>query len=150
MCWLCAHHVVDHECPPHDAATAECECLPHQIYPGRPAPVRFEHGDVTTEMIRNATPEELLRGSSLSDACREYAKETIALLTPAQRAIYGSGRLTAQKPGSRAGSSYTGSMKGLEATKLWCDEPKKRVYHCRVCGVAGHFAKTCPTVRRDR
>ena len=55
MCWLCAHHVVDHECALHDAATAECECLPHEVYPGRPAPtvdeliqerMRFQHGDV--------------------------------------------------------------------------------------------------------
>lgn len=38
MCWLCAHHVVDHECPPHKAMTAECECAPELIYPGRSAP----------------------------------------------------------------------------------------------------------------
>lgn len=35
MCWLCAHHVIDHEVAPHHANTAECECLPEQIYPNR-------------------------------------------------------------------------------------------------------------------
>lgn len=35
MCWLCAHAVVDHDCPLHEAATHECECLPHEIYPNR-------------------------------------------------------------------------------------------------------------------
>lgn len=38
LCWLCAHHIVDHGCAPHRAVTAECECLPHQIYPDRPHP----------------------------------------------------------------------------------------------------------------
>ncbi len=38
MCWLCAHHVVEHGCAPHRALTAECECLPHEIYPNRPPP----------------------------------------------------------------------------------------------------------------
>jgi hypothetical protein len=35
MCWLCAHHVVDHEVPLHEAAEARCECTPDQIYPVR-------------------------------------------------------------------------------------------------------------------
>lgn len=35
MCWLCAHHVVDHGVAPHEAATAECECAPEQVYPAR-------------------------------------------------------------------------------------------------------------------
>jgi len=39
MCWLCAHHVVDHGVPLHEAPTACCECLPHEVYPGRSAPV---------------------------------------------------------------------------------------------------------------
>lgn len=33
MCWLCAHHVVDHETPLHEAAEARCECTPDQVYP---------------------------------------------------------------------------------------------------------------------
>lgn len=35
LCWLCAHHVVDHECTLESAVTNECDCLPHEIYPGR-------------------------------------------------------------------------------------------------------------------
>jgi hypothetical protein len=35
MCWLCAHHVVDHNVPLHEAAEARCECTPEQIYPVR-------------------------------------------------------------------------------------------------------------------
>lgn len=35
MCWLCAHHVVDHDASMQAAPSAECECLPHQIYPHR-------------------------------------------------------------------------------------------------------------------
>ena len=33
LCWLCAHHVVDHEAALHEAATAQCECTPDQVYP---------------------------------------------------------------------------------------------------------------------
>jgi hypothetical protein len=35
MCWLCAHHVVDHDVSLHEAAEARCECTPEQIYPKR-------------------------------------------------------------------------------------------------------------------
>lgn len=33
MCWLCAHHVVDHDTPIEGACEGECDCRPHQIYP---------------------------------------------------------------------------------------------------------------------
>lgn len=35
LCWLCAHHVVDHGVAPGLAMTAECECLPEEIFPDR-------------------------------------------------------------------------------------------------------------------
>lgn len=35
MCWLCAHHVVDHGVSLHKAHEAECECTPDQVYPAR-------------------------------------------------------------------------------------------------------------------
>lgn len=35
MCWLCAHHVVDHDVPLHEAMEARCECKPEDIYPAR-------------------------------------------------------------------------------------------------------------------
>lgn len=38
MCWLCAHHVTAHDCAPHRANAAECECSPHEIYPNRGVP----------------------------------------------------------------------------------------------------------------
>lgn len=33
LCWLCAHHVVDHHVALAAAADAQCECLPTEIYP---------------------------------------------------------------------------------------------------------------------
>jgi hypothetical protein len=70
MCWLCAHHVVDHDVSLHEAAEARCECTPDQIYPERvikeraaqlanaelggftpiSGPIRFEHGDGMPKM----------------------------------------------------------------------------------------------------
>lgn len=54
MCWNCAHHVVDHGVPLHEAMTAECECTPDQIYPDREPAVCLPHGDITYEQIQNA------------------------------------------------------------------------------------------------
>lgn len=33
LCWICAHHVAVHNATHEQALTAECECLPCQIYP---------------------------------------------------------------------------------------------------------------------
>jgi hypothetical protein len=33
MCWLCAHHVIEHDEPLHNAHAAGCGCLPADIYP---------------------------------------------------------------------------------------------------------------------
>ncbi len=35
MCWLCAHHVIEHDAHPTAAHCAECECTPQEIYPRR-------------------------------------------------------------------------------------------------------------------
>ncbi len=91
MCWLCAHHVVEHGTTTVEAQEGECECLPHEIYPHRaptpagpePTPtqrrlVRFEHGDV--DYTKPRTKEELLRGSSLSDAVAASVKVSSRLL----------------------------------------------------------------------
>lgn len=32
-CWECAHYIVVHELSPRQAARAECECSPEEIYP---------------------------------------------------------------------------------------------------------------------
>ncbi len=127
MCWICAHHVVDHNCAPHDAATAECECLPHEIYPSRTPPtvdeliaerMRYQHGDV--DYSKPMSCEDLLRGSSLSDACRERARDTVRNMTAGQRAVITHGSvLPAQLPYER---SYD-TMQGMKAAKMWVDEP---------------------------
>lgn len=54
MCWNCAHHVVDHGVPLHEAMTAECECTPDKVYPDRHLPegqYRMVHGDMTHEKM---------------------------------------------------------------------------------------------------
>lgn len=33
MCWICAHHVVEHDMAPEHAQAGECECTPAEIYP---------------------------------------------------------------------------------------------------------------------
>jgi len=38
MCWICAHHIVEHGCKLEDTCEARCECLPGDIYPNRSQP----------------------------------------------------------------------------------------------------------------
>lgn len=33
MCWLCAHHVTEHDAELYETCVAECECDPSEIYP---------------------------------------------------------------------------------------------------------------------
>ena len=33
MCWLCAHHVIEHGTAVDHAYVGECECLPSEIFP---------------------------------------------------------------------------------------------------------------------
>lgn len=148
MCWLCAHHVVDHGCEPHEAVTHECECLPHQIYPGRNRPldmsnyfevsradlyksVSLEHGDV--DRTKPRTLEEVLRGSSLSNARRE---DVMKHATPAQRKVIENGY---RGPTIIADESVPPGEIRFR---------KKRVCHCGICGGEGHYAKTCPLKNR--
>lgn len=35
MCWVCAHHVVEHDCKLEGVIEAWCECSPLSIYPHR-------------------------------------------------------------------------------------------------------------------
>jgi hypothetical protein len=37
LCWICAHHVVEHGAPVAHARVGECECAPEAIYPDRRA-----------------------------------------------------------------------------------------------------------------
>lgn len=33
MCWICAHHVVEHATPLHEVLEARCGCTSEEIYP---------------------------------------------------------------------------------------------------------------------
>ena len=72
MCWLCAHHVVDHETPVHAAPEARCECLPHQIYPGR-AVQSILTFDELAEAASSKTPREREREKLLSSSPEKLA-----------------------------------------------------------------------------
>jgi hypothetical protein len=63
--------------------------------------MRFQHGDITREMIEKAPPEDLLRGSSFSDACAARVRETVQNMTPRQREILSNGVVTVQHPYER-------------------------------------------------
>ncbi len=77
MCWLCAHHVIDHESPIHEACEARCECHPHQIYPGREVQVDVS---LTAEEVPEAPAAPEKRLSKVEEALR-----TLEALTPAER-----------------------------------------------------------------
>lgn len=68
MCWLCAHHVVEHNVPVSKAYNAECECLPQAIYPHRafeavelaaPEAEPINERAVEREQLLNGSPEKL-------------------------------------------------------------------------------------------
>ncbi len=86
LCWVCAHHVVEHGTSVLKAAAAGCQCLPWQIYPDRPT---FEHADA--EFTKPCTAEDWLRESALSEAARELMKQVIGNMSPEQRALLLSG-----------------------------------------------------------
>ena len=66
MCWLCAHHVVEHNCPVREAATAECECTPDEVYPVSVLKARQQVVPIVTEAMLGRT--------RLNDLQRRYAK----------------------------------------------------------------------------
>ncbi len=114
MCWLCAHHVVDHERAPHDAATAECECLPHQVYPGREPPTVDE---LISERLRLMPDDVLLPGEpSFMAAVRQHTKEVIASMTRAQRiAFLNGGAPRSQAQYRRGGLTDATSLSAIAA-----------------------------------
>jgi hypothetical protein len=75
MCWLCAHHVVEHGCTEYTAGTNECECLPHDIYPTRQAPPPVEKAPEPN--LRELEREKLLSGptKNLISWAREAHKQ---------------------------------------------------------------------------
>lgn len=83
MCWLCAHHVVEHDAPLAAAHCAECECTPREIYPHR---VFDEPGQVTAQpeplSPRAAEREKILHSSSKE--LQAWAREAHKQLSDAQ------------------------------------------------------------------
>lgn len=80
MCWLCAHHVVDHETPVHEAMTAECECTPDKIYPVRVLQQRAAAG-LEMPYFTNGTyvekPQYVGRHSKRWDDMKKHADEQL-------------------------------------------------------------------------
>jgi hypothetical protein len=54
MCWLCAHHVVEHDTAVEHAYCAECECTPQQIFPHR----AFESAGEIVARVEPVSPRE--------------------------------------------------------------------------------------------
>ncbi len=69
MCWLCAHHVIEHDVALQAAHSAECDCLPQAIYPNRacviatvkPEPEPVNERAAERDRLLNASPAELKR-----------------------------------------------------------------------------------------
>jgi hypothetical protein len=62
MCWLCAHHVVEHGCAVSSARVAECECPPQDVYPHRAHEAPPEREVVEPESPRAVERDRLLSG----------------------------------------------------------------------------------------
>lgn len=107
MCWACAHHVVEHDCPPHLAAEARCECLPREIYPYRAEAEDMWDGLYAACGIDNHPPASTEKQRSIEEINADIArctleiqrlmpmrehedrfKKILAEMTPAQRKIY--------------------------------------------------------------
>jgi hypothetical protein len=79
MCWLCAHHVIDHNTSIASAHCAECECTPREIYPKRvfeePGAVVAIGPEPTPAQRRRAHFEEpqRVRGSAPVAAVAQYS-----------------------------------------------------------------------------
>jgi hypothetical protein len=86
LCWLCAHHVVEHEVCVDHAYTGTCKCTPEDIYPARVitarrqpttllgVPVGVFHHDPSPQEMLARDPDGWKRESSLSAAVRASMK----------------------------------------------------------------------------
>jgi hypothetical protein len=87
MCWLCAHHVVEHNTAPHHAYAAECECTPQEIYPHRVFTREIDKSD-----RRENDEREAFSGRRVSDrlALTQNERERAQLLAspPAKVAAF--------------------------------------------------------------
>ena len=64
MCWLCAHHAIEHGADPSAAACAECECTPGEIYPHR-------HFDPPGDMLAREPAPEAVQEKTIREIARE-------------------------------------------------------------------------------
>jgi hypothetical protein len=71
MCWLCAHHVVEHEVSVADAHRADCKCSASEVFPNRV----FAEGSVVVEEVPEEVTEKTLR---------EIARERLLESDPAR------------------------------------------------------------------
>ncbi len=78
-----AHHVIEHECPLHAAATGECDCLPEDIYPGR-API--ERGPVSAKPVHPKVLERMALLESAPEDLIAWAREAHKQMSGSQHA----------------------------------------------------------------
>lgn len=91
LCWLCAHHHVDHGATLREAPTAQCECTAAEIYPAdyrqcgfvrfraptKPIPVFKDRGEVIAHLVAGGMSRQ------------EAKAQTFGLDAPAWRARNG-------------------------------------------------------------
>lgn len=88
MCWLCAHHVVEHGTAPHHAHAAECECTPQEIYPDRVFNIPSESAP-EIQIHAQLSPLERERKRLLElppEQLAVWAREAHKQMSPTQRA----------------------------------------------------------------
>lgn len=85
MCWLCAHAVVEHDCPLHEAATNKCECMPQDVYPHRASePLVVAKPEAPEPNLRELERDKLLSGSPAKLAA--WVREAHKQMSAAQHA----------------------------------------------------------------
>jgi hypothetical protein len=90
MCWLCAHHVVEHGTPLNDAPEAECDCMPQDIYPHRAhePPGTLMSGELEPEPVvltdRERSVQELLKDATIGDKAAQWIRVAHAQLSKGQ------------------------------------------------------------------
>ncbi len=121
MCWLCAHHVIEHDTAVEHAHAAECECVPTEIYPSRVLAAR--HLNVGIEHSDEMKPGDWSRQrqSEIDAAVDELRK-----LTPKQREIVlqSVGAVAEHATGSKAPKPEQTQSHGVDRVVLVGDERK--------------------------
>lgn len=138
MCWLCAHHVVEHETPMDQTSDARCECLPWEIYPDRapvvdegdviavPSDFCLEHGDVDRTKMQ---PGDWMTGHFYNPASKtidtHVRGEVVAKFDLDDNLV------------ERHALENTGKRARINAQR-----------RCGFCHELGHIVKTCPELRK--